>query len=901
MSMKNKMKILLVILFAVMILPMGESAVTINMDGTIDNFVISDGEDAGIYITSNVNFSTLAASGSGILSDPYIISGFNFSSHGYADVYVTNTDAVFILENFNISHDVHENEGYGIYFENVTNALIRDGNIVGKAHSIWLSYCENVRVARMYISNRVLGFDDGISNFDLITASGVVVEGGQNIEIRNNDIRRVKIGIHLLDSLDAIVTDNVFRYSCVSLVGGSGEPMNYTITGNTVNERPIVYAYNLTNGVYSGAVYGQIILDHCTHIAVEYANLSWATIGLEINHCYEIRIKDSNMTRNWIGINAYMSEAIEILRCRIEYNIIGGHVWDTHNISIRDSSFAHNREKGVWLDYDTTYATIFNNVFLNNTVNAVDDGIADTYPPTSDVGFIRVKIVDSYYGTSLFGVNITLSNSTYSYSFITDVDEVRNFTNLALGTYNMTCSRGSYLFNEITIELTCINWGYTSDVPLIHEGWTLDKSDNYVEMYVKDDDSGLPIADTAIRLEGITNHGLALEEYLYTDINGFANFTDIYLGMYDYTFSAERYITITGTIDCTVGVVSPRTIRMTRQTSDIGFINVIVGDEYYMELLSGVNVTLNNSTHSRSIITDTTGMFNFTNLALASYNLSCTKDGYFANETTLTLTNISWGYDFIVLLVPIETPLHEQVVYIFAVEDMLAEEPIRMANRWFKNGVGNYWDNYHGIGAYGVVNQTGGVTNFDIYPLDEMPDYQSESELEPEPEPEPKPEPWSDLLKIYKSETLDDRVNVNSFGQARWKVQWASNETEIIEELIMMIRVNGSGVDTLLEAEYLDGWWTVSYNHTEVALLEFSVYLVNSYGMTEFVQLAENVRIIWDKVIVITTTITTDTTTNVTSVESTVIKGFESDMFLIVLVISIIAVVMVVLYMIKRK
>ena len=724
MNMNIKRKLLLSILFAVMILPMGVSIVTMSINDDVNNFAISDGEDAAIYITSNADFSTFAVNGTGVLSDPYIISGFNLSSHGYADVYVANTDAVFILENFNISHNVHENEGYGIYFENVTNALIRDGNIVGKEHSIWLSYCENVRVARMYISNRVPGFDDGISNFDLITASGVLVEGGRNIEIRNNNIVRVKVGVHLLDSLNARVTGNTFRYSCVSLVGGSGEPMNYIITSNMANDKPIVYAYNITNGVYSGAAYGQIILDHCEHIAVEYANLSWVTIGLEINHCYEIRIKDSNMTRNWIGINAYMSEAIEILRCRVEYNMIGGHVWDTHNISIRDSSFAHNREKGVWLDLMTSYATVFGNVFLNNTINAVDDGISDTYPPTSDTGFIEVKIVDSYYRTPL----------------------------------------------------------------------------------------------------------------------------------------------------------------------------------------SEVNVTLSNVTHSHSIITDFTGAFNFSGLALGTYNLSCTKDGYFENETILTLTNISWSYDFEVYLTPIEAPLYRQAVCVDIVEFeytrfILSEEPIRMANRWFDNGVGNYWDTYHGVGSYGVVNREGELANYDLYPLDEMPEIYLELELEPEPEREP--ESWSDSLEIYESEAPDGRIDVNSFGVAKWKVRWTSNGTEIVDELTMMIRVNGSEVDELLLAEYVDGWWIVSYNHTEPALLEFSVYSVNSYNMTEFVQLAENVEIIWDRIVIIAvitnTDIITDTTSDTTSTESITTEEFELNIFLVILGMSIATIIVVILYIIRRK
>ena len=377
---KMKQKIILIsLLFLAMFMLPASNEFLLDDSIEVDEYLVPNLSEYEMHdprvIASNEDFETQGWPGNGTEGDPYIISDFNISLYTSAAVYVTNTDAVFILENFNISHSGHDNGAWGIFFENVTNALIRDGNIVGMDHSLVLGDCESVRVTEMYISNRVPGFDDGISNFDLITNSGVMVERGENIEIKNNNIVRVKIGVHLMNSLNAIVTDNTFRYSGVSVTGGNEDPMNYTITGNTVNSKPMVYAYNLTSGVYSGASYGQIILDHCTSIVVEYANLSYVTIGLEINYCYEIRIKDSNMTHNWIGVSARDSEAIELLRCRLEYNnYIGGHTWFATNISIKDSLFAHNRQWGVWLDYGTTYATIFNNVFLNNTINATNDG-----------------------------------------------------------------------------------------------------------------------------------------------------------------------------------------------------------------------------------------------------------------------------------------------------------------------------------------------------------------------------------------------------------------------------------------------------------------------------------------------------------------------------------------------
>ena len=108
---------------------------------------------------------------------------------------------------------------------------------------------------------------------------------------------------------------------------------------------------------------------------------------------------------------------------------------------------------------------------------------------------------------------------------------------------------------------------------------------------------------------------------------------------------------------------------------------------------------------------------------------------------------------------------------------------------------------------------------------------------------------WTDTVEIYQSNTPDDRIDVDSLGIVNWKIRWASNQIEIVKGIII-IRVIGTDVDKLLCANYwLDGWRT-EYVSFEVVQLEFSVFSVDCSGITEFEQTAENVTIVWDRILI---------------------------------------------------
>jgi len=107
----------------------------------------------------------------------------------------------------------------------------------------------------------------------------------------------------------------------------------------------------------------------------------------------------------------------------------------------------------------------------------------------------------------------------------------------------------------------------------------------------------------------------------------------------------------------------------------------------------------------------------------------------------------------------------------------------------------------------------------------------------------------ADMVEIYQSGTPDSRIWVDSLGIVNWKIRWLGNKTEITSGLII-IRAVGMGVDKLICANYGPDCWQTEYVSFDVIKLEFSVFSVDCLGITDFEQTAENVTIIWDRVVV---------------------------------------------------
>ncbi|MFX0065807.1 MAG: hypothetical protein ACFFC7_26840, partial [Candidatus Hermodarchaeota archaeon] len=138
-----KIDSILVLLLVLAALPM---AVTIG-GGITDDSLSSTTEQlweehAPIYINGNEDFKTTAQSegwlGNGSLTNPYLIEGLNITTPSYAEsVVIRNTNVYFQVINCLIESYFKLYWYSGIYFDNVSNAIISN-NIINNVESIRL-------------------------------------------------------------------------------------------------------------------------------------------------------------------------------------------------------------------------------------------------------------------------------------------------------------------------------------------------------------------------------------------------------------------------------------------------------------------------------------------------------------------------------------------------------------------------------------------------------------------------------------------------------------------------------------------------------------------------------------------------------------------------------------------
>jgi hypothetical protein len=235
--------------------------------------------------------------------------------------------------------------------------------------------------------------------------------------------------------------------------------------------------------------------------------------------------------------------------------------------------------------------------------------------------------------------------------------------------------------------------------------------------------------------------------------------------------------------------------------------------------------------------------------------------------------DISTGYQGehpVYLIADIVEPQY-QIEHVLS-EDSIIEKnfvlsEVWYSNRWYSNeyDAGNAWDEYTGIGVQDIYNsEFDEVVNYDMLPRSELMIYDLGI-----PDTNYTVEDWSDTIEVYNSSTPDEIVYVDEVGIARFNLRWASNDT-VITEGIIWVQVSGDSVNEFVQATFTGIWWSVEYVHTEVAVLNFTVYSVDCYGMTEFEVLSDPVHIFWNQSNIVTAS-TSSISTNSTPTSGTTI------------------------------
>lgn len=301
----------------------------------------------------------------------------------------------------------------GSYFENIymDKSITLIGN--GSANTVIIGESRLPVVQITAYSVNVNGFSIKSNQI----ADGIVLSGVSNCNISNNNCSNNLIGIHMKNSVNNIIFNNIFMDCENGIIiekSDSNKIWNNQMSGcglaifgdsltqwnthdiannNTVNGKPIYYWKNTNSGTIPAGA-GQVLLANCQNINVKYQNLDYTCIGVQLGYSNNNSVEnnlcnqnskfgiylyksDMNVIANnscnfvsWDGIELIESDINTIINNTCSNNNDGINIFSSNSNTIINNTCNSNTYDGIWA------AGSSSNIIDNNTLNSnVDDGI----------------------------------------------------------------------------------------------------------------------------------------------------------------------------------------------------------------------------------------------------------------------------------------------------------------------------------------------------------------------------------------------------------------------------------------------------------------------------------------------------------------------------------------------
>jgi parallel beta-helix repeat protein len=327
----------------------------------------------------------------------------------------------------------------GIFLSNVTNGQLINNICTENNYGILTEYSnENVLTNNTLATNRWLGILATYSDFNTINNNtvtdhhyqGLVLDHSNDNICDNNSCYENGHGMFLSVSHNNTIINSNFTLNdwgglslhfsrdntvntcnfvgCGFLLGWSiydWELQQRQISDNYVNGKPLIYRQNQIGGSITGPA-GQIVLLNCSNLIIADYIIENCTIGIHLVHCDNCTIENNISTNQSIaGIDISYSDhnTLRNNTCNYEagyggvnggvllfgqchYNLItnntcqgnekGIRIHDSTRNQIIDNTFADNYY-GIDLDPSSGCNCIQLNRFIDNTVNALDDGFCN--------------------------------------------------------------------------------------------------------------------------------------------------------------------------------------------------------------------------------------------------------------------------------------------------------------------------------------------------------------------------------------------------------------------------------------------------------------------------------------------------------------------------------------------
>ena len=264
----------------------------------------------------------------------------------------------------------YPNITYNQFYDNTQKGLIVDNSILASIthNECYLNGYYGIEVG--YGSHNTIEFNDVHDN----SRHGMYIHQTNIATIVNNTITsNAWQGLYCYGTWDTIVSDNVATHDGFCFLQGSQADYDgLTVSGNTVNGKPLGYYNGAGEIILSGEAYGQLILVFCSGTVVQDYTISDTSIALLIVGGENVIVNNCDFSNNNYGsirFDSTMNLTIQSSKCNNNAAYGGLYSFGAINTTIYNVT-ASNSDFGIYLqgamNFNITYSTINLNRWYNS-------------------------------------------------------------------------------------------------------------------------------------------------------------------------------------------------------------------------------------------------------------------------------------------------------------------------------------------------------------------------------------------------------------------------------------------------------------------------------------------------------------------------------------------------------
>jgi parallel beta-helix repeat protein len=380
----------------------------VDVPARIESYVLHD----PIYIDGDDQFTADngVVEGSGILSDPYVISGWEIGPCSEDGIAVLNTRAHFVVKEVYV-HEVTGFLNVSLFFSDVHNGSIQDSvfsqsslsalaiascedvsvtnNTISYCDTgVWIFTSSNTTVARNNISECVDGAYSYISdevnitgnNITLSSQHGVYLSESSDVDVTRNNISDVLVAnIYVNSSESVCVSENLLSVVSegVHVYGGSDVLVadNDIVGAGPSTTDGIRLAYSTGHTVYNNTVRDVSVGVHAyvsDSSQILACNLSGGQDGIQLTDSDDCLISGNNASDNWVGINLYLSSD-----CSVEENIVKSNYYGIRvgigggRTSLQGNDISWNEDTGLTIENFDSDCEVRSNTVEHNGLDGI--------------------------------------------------------------------------------------------------------------------------------------------------------------------------------------------------------------------------------------------------------------------------------------------------------------------------------------------------------------------------------------------------------------------------------------------------------------------------------------------------------------------------------------------------